>query len=168
MILLRRLGRERQATLPIAEARAVMLLLYDDFATFCESRYLEGSLQVVLDRLEIRARHKDWVELLPLPTGARDLHRFRRLFRYTVYTRYYKNAPETQRWLRESGMREILARNPRWLDEELALIARRLQDREPWVYGSRSKDRSFTGHDLPARAEPAAEDSPPEPGDADA
>src|SRR6185369_8919493 len=47
MLLLRRMGHEREARLPIGEARAVMRLLYDDFATFCAPEYLATSLDVV-------------------------------------------------------------------------------------------------------------------------
>ena len=71
MLLLRRVGREREARLPIDEAKAVMQLLYDDFATFCEPTHLASSLDVVLGRLEERrAKGKNDVALLPLPTGA--------------------------------------------------------------------------------------------------
>ena len=49
MMLLRRMGRERQATLPIDEARAMMRLLYDDFAFLCAPEFLENSLDVVLE-----------------------------------------------------------------------------------------------------------------------
>ncbi|HEX5065859.1 MAG TPA: hypothetical protein VFY49_07080, partial [Myxococcota bacterium] len=43
MLLLRRVGREREARLPIDEAAAVMKLLYDDFETFCEPTNLASS-----------------------------------------------------------------------------------------------------------------------------
>src|SRR5690606_6406481 len=54
MLLLRRAGREREARLPIDEARAVIQLLYDDFAGFCEPIHLATSLDIVLTRLEER------------------------------------------------------------------------------------------------------------------
>ena len=167
MILLRRMGRERQATLPLEEARGVMRLLYDDFATFCERKHLESTLQVVLDRLDERSRLRDFVELLPLPTGPKDLHRLKRLFRYPVYTRYYKDAPETKAWLQESGMREKLAANPKWLEDQLAMIARKLDTRAPWVFASRDKGLSWDDQVIAAQHEGASEDPPPEPGDAD-
>ena len=96
MLLLRRVGREREARLPIDEARAVMQLLYDDFATFCEPTHLASSLDVVLGRLEERrAKGKNDVALLPLPTGAHDLKRLKPLFRYDVYRRHYGPGPAT-------------------------------------------------------------------------
>ena len=56
MLLLRRMGRERQARLPIDEARAVMRLLYDEFACFCTPEFLQNSLDIVLQRLDGAAR----------------------------------------------------------------------------------------------------------------
>lgn len=142
MILVRRMGLERQASMPIDEAAAIMRLLYDDFACHCDIEFLENSLQVVLDRLESRAaRGKATVELLPLPSGERDLHRFKKLFRYDVYRKFYKGAPETRAYL-EGGIAEQLAANPRWLDEELEKIAAELRTRPAYVYSSR--ERGFT------------------------
>jgi hypothetical protein len=139
MLLLRRVGREREARLPIDEARAVMRLLYDDFETFCEPAHLASSLDVVLGRLEERrAKGKDDVALLPLPTGAHDLKRLRPLFRYDVYRRHYGPGPATDAYL-HSGIAEILAANPRWLDEQLARIAEELGRTPRWVYASRDK-----------------------------
>jgi hypothetical protein len=153
MLLLRRMGRERQATLPLEEARAVMRLLYDDFQTFCSRDQLAISLDLVLDRLDQRENSgKHSVELIPLPTGPKDLHRLKRLFRYNAYLRYYPNAPETKAYL-ESGIRERLKANPRWLDEELAKIARELEARPEWVYANRDKGITWDGHALPAETE---------------
>ncbi len=147
MVLLRRMGRERLATMPIEEARAVMRLLYDDFACHCAPEFLENSLQVVLDRLEERSKRKSYVELLPLPTGAKDIGRLKALFRYNVYKKYYGEAPETREYL-ESGIRERVAANPNYLDEELAKIAEELQRRPAgFVYSSREK--GFTWEGLP-------------------
>jgi hypothetical protein len=141
MLLLRRVGREREARLPIDEARAVMRLLYDDFATFCEPTHLATSLDIVLRRLEERrAKGKDDVALLPLPTGARDLKRLKPLFRYDVYRRHYGPGPATDRYLR-SGIAEIVAANPHWLDEQLERIAGELAKTRRFVYASR--DRGF-------------------------
>ena len=155
MLLLRRMGRERQATLPLEEARAVMRLLYDDFETFCSPDQLEVSLDLVLDRLDQReASGKDFVELVPLPTGPKDLHRLKRLFRYSAYQRYYPNSPETRPYL-QSGIREKIKANPRWLDEELARIARELEARPQWVYASREKGFSWNGDTLPVGPDPA-------------
>jgi hypothetical protein len=147
MVLLRRMGRERLATMPIEEARAVMRLLYDDFACHCAPEFLGNSLQVVLDRLEERRKRKSYVELLPLPTGAKDIGRLKALFRYNVYKKYYGETPETREYF-ESGIREKLAGNANFLDEELAKIAAEISERPAGlVYGSREK--GFTWEGLP-------------------
>jgi hypothetical protein len=152
MLLVRRMGRERQATLPIDEARAMMRLLYDDFADHCAPEFLENSLQLVLDRLEERAKRKAFVELLPLPTGPKDLHRLKPLFRYHVYTRHYPDAPETRSYL-ESGIREAITQNPALLDDALARIAGELATRPPFVYGNRDKDSTWDGLPIPPQAD---------------
>jgi len=141
MLLLRRVGREREARLPIDEARAVIQLLYDDFAVFCEPKHLVSSLDVVLGRLEERrARGKNDVSLLPLPTGANDLKRLRPLFRYDVYRRHYGASLATDAYL-GSGIAQQIAAQPHWLDEKLAAIAEELAKTSRWVYASR--DKSF-------------------------
>jgi hypothetical protein len=139
MLLLRRVGREREARLPIDEAGAVMRLLYDDFAVFCEPTHLVSSLDVVLGRLEERrAKGKSDVALLPLPTGPQDLRRLKPLFRYDVFRRYYGPGPATDAYL-TSGIAETIAKNPGWLDEQLAAIAAELAKTPRWVYASRDK-----------------------------
>jgi len=149
MLLLRRVGREREARLPIDEARAVMRLLYDDFATFCEPTHLASSLSVVLERLEERrAKGKDDVALLPLPTGPRDLKRLKPLFRYDVYRRHYGPGPATDDCLK-GGVARLVAENPQWLDEQLARIAGELAATRRFVYASRDK-----GFDPEAPEEP--------------
>jgi hypothetical protein len=158
MLLLRRMGRERQAKLPLDEARAVMRLLYDDFAFFCAPEFLENSLDVVLQRLEERqARGKNHVDLLPLPTGARDLQRLKRVYRHDVYQRFYKGDPATLPYL--EAVRARIAANPRWFEDELAALARRLETRVPYVYGSRDKDVAWEGTPTPEPAD--AEPEPP-------
>ncbi|MFZ5476139.1 MAG: hypothetical protein ACOZNI_05135 [Myxococcota bacterium] len=153
MILLRRMGRERQAALPIEEAEAVMRLLYDDFAEFCLPEHLHSSLDLVLRRLEERrSKGKTHVELLPLPTGPKDLHRLKRIFRYNVYKSYYPDAPETRAYL-EGGIREKM-KNPRFLDEELAAIARALDGRPHFVYGNRDKEFTWEGAPVPVEHDP--------------
>jgi len=152
MVLLRRMGRERQATLPIHEARAVMRLLYDDFACHCAPDFLENSLQLVLDRLEQRAKVKNFVELLPLPTGMKDLNRLKRLFRYRVYSRYYPRSPDTMRYL--DAMGDVLHKSPGYLDEQLAKIAAELQSRPAFVYANRDKEFTWEGLPTPSTAEP--------------
>jgi hypothetical protein len=160
MVLLRRIGFERQAVLPLEEARGVLRLLYDDFATHCAPEFLDNSLQIVLDRLEARAKKKSFVELLPLPTGSRDLHRLKRLFRYTVFSRYYRGSPEVKSYL-ASGIRETLRANPRWLDEELAKIAEELDRRPHFVYANR--DKGYTWEGDVAREAPEAGPEPENP-----
>lgn len=147
MVLLRRMGREKHALLPIDEARAVMRLLYDDFACHCAPDTLASSLQLVLDRLEERARTKSYVRLLPLPTGAANLKRLRRFFRYAVYARHYPNLPATHAYC-TSGIRETLAGNPRYLDDAIAAISAELASRPAYVYANRNQD--FTWEGLPA------------------
>lgn len=149
MLLLRRVGREREARLPIGEAKAVMQLLYDDFATFCEPTHLASSLDVVLGRLEERrAQGKDHVALLPLPTGPKDLRRLRPLFRYGVYRRHYGPGTSTDAVLNGPVARAVAA-NPHWLDEQLARLAEELGRTRRWVYASRDKDYA---PDFPAEA----------------
>ncbi len=148
-ILLRRMGRERQALLPIEEAQAVMRLLYDEFRCHCEPELLQSSLDLVVRRLEQRAAAgKDAVRLLPLPTGPRDLHRLKRLYRPFVYSRYYPDVPDVREYL-QSGVRERIARNPRLLDEELARIAAELENRPHWVYGNRDREFAWDGEPIP-------------------
>jgi hypothetical protein len=148
------MGRERQARLPIGEASAVMRLLYDEFACFCTPEFLQNSLDVVLRRLEERrAKGKPDVALLPLPTGAKNLQRLKRLFRYDIYQRYYPDAPGTEAYLQR--LRGQLAANPRWFDEELARIGAELEQMQHYVYGSR--DRRFAVDAMPALAAEADE-----------
>ena len=161
MVLVRRMGRERQAQLPIDEARALLRLLYDDFADHIAPELLENSLKLVLDRLEERAKRKSFVELLPLPSGPRDLHRIKQLFRFHVFHRYYPNDPVIRSYL-DGGIRERLAQNPKYLDEELARIAKELETRPPFVYGSRDKAFTWEGAPIPPPAEPPPEEAPPD------
>jgi hypothetical protein len=161
MLLLRRVGREREARLPIDEARAVMELLYDDFAIFCDEKHLDSSLEVVLGRLEERrAKGKNDVALLPLPTGPNDLKRLRPLFRYDVYRRHYGPGPTTDPYL-QGPVAEKVAANPRWLDEELERIGRELAKTTRWVYASRDKGFELGDEERPADADEVEE--PPVP-----
>jgi GNAT superfamily N-acetyltransferase len=138
MLLLRRMGRERQARLPIDEARVTMQHLYDEFACFCTPEFLQNSVDIVLQRLEERrAKGKPDVALLPLPTGAKNLGRVKRLFRYDTYRRYYADVPGTQDYVER--IHALIAKNPRWFDEEVAGLAIRLQESSHFVYGSRDK-----------------------------
>jgi hypothetical protein len=153
MLLLRRVGREREARLPIEEARAAIRLLYDDFKTFCEPTHLASSLDVVLGRLEERrAKGKNDVALLPLPTGARDLKRLKPIFRYDAYRRHYGPGPTTDAVLNGEVAAQVAA-NPHWLDEQLANIAAELAKTPRWVYASR--DKGFDP-DAPEDMPPAA------------
>ncbi|MDX2166568.1 MAG: hypothetical protein SF182_05870 [Deltaproteobacteria bacterium] len=138
MLLLRRMGRERQARLPIDEAATTMRMLYDEFACFCPPEYLQNSIDVVQRRLEERrAKGKTDVALLPLPTGAGNLHRLRRLFRYDIYRRYYADEPGTLPYVER--LKPLIAANPRWFDEEVASLAAELSRTPHFVYGSRDK-----------------------------
>ena len=154
MVLVRRMGRERQATLPIDEARAVMNLLYDDFESHCAPEFLENSLDLVHNRLEARAKRKNFVELLPLPTGPKDctVSSGCGAARVLVLPR----AHETRAYL-ESGIRETLAKNPKWLDQQLARIAAELETRPAHVYGNRDKDLTWEGLPIPPQAEATPE-----------
>ncbi len=136
MLLLRRMGRERQARLPIEEARSTMRLLYDEFACFCTPEFLQNSLDIVQQRLdERRAKGKTDVALLPLPTGAKNLHRLKRLFRYDIYRRYYPDAAGTEAYLER--IKPLLGANPHWFDERIAILAGELARTPHYVYGSR-------------------------------
>jgi hypothetical protein len=138
MLLVRRLGRERQARLPLDEASATMRMLYDEFACFCTPEFLQNSLDVVQTRLaERRAKGRTDVALLPLPTGATNLHRLKPLFRYDTYRRHYPDAPGTQPYLER--IRPLLADNPRWFDEQVSGLAAELAKMPHYVYGSRDK-----------------------------
>ena len=149
MLLLRRVGREREARLPLDEARAVIRLLYDDFETFCEPQHLASSLDVVLARLDEReARGKQDVALLPLPTGAHDLRRLKALFRYDVYRKHYGAGLATSDYLASQTARAAAA-NPHWIDDQLAALSAELGKAARWVYASREK-----GFDPGAPAEP--------------
>ena len=154
MVLLRRMGREKRALLPIDEARAVMRLLYDDFACHCAPETLASSLQLVLDRLEERAKSKAYVRLLPLPTGPKNLKRLRKLFRYRVYTRYYPNLPATLEYL-ASGVRDRMAATPTYLDDALEAVAVELESRPAYVYANRNQDFTWEGLPAPPSREPA-------------
>ncbi len=139
MILVRRMGREREATMPIAEASAIMRLLYDDFACHCEPEHLEYTLQRVLDKLGERALRKSFIELLPLTTGSKDLNRIRALYRYGVFQKYYKgSAPAVDEYL-QGPMREHM-KDPAYLDSELKKLALHLDGRPRYVYANRDKD----------------------------
>jgi len=138
MLLLRRMGRERQARLPLDEASVTMRLLYDEFACFCTPEFLKNSLDIVLQRLdERREKGKADVALLPLPTGAKNLSRLRRLFRYDTYRRYYTDVPGTREYTER--VQALIAQNPRWFDEEVAKLAVKLEESAHFVYGSRDK-----------------------------
>jgi hypothetical protein len=140
VLLLRRVGREREARLPLEEARAVMRLLYDDFETFCEEKHLASSLDIVLSRLDERERQgKHDVALLPLPTGAQDLRRLKALFRYDVYRKYYRAGAATDEYLASETARRAAA-DPHWIDEQIAALAAQLGKTPRWVYASRERD----------------------------
>lgn len=155
MILVRRMGRERQASMPVEEASAIMRMLYDDFACHCEPRVLENNLQLVLDKLADRALQKSFIELLPLPSGSKDLNRIRHLFRYAVFQKYYKGtSPAVDEYL-DGPMRERM-RDPGYLDNELKKLAQHLDGRPRFVYASRDKNYTWEGDGNP---DPPTEES---------
>ena len=90
------------------------------------------------------------MELLPLPSGPRDLHRLRPIFRYTVFTRYYPNEPDTMGYL-TSGIAQKIRKNPRFFDDEIGRIAEDLEQRSRWVYPSREKDFDWSGRAGPMK-----------------
>ncbi|HEY8209602.1 MAG TPA: hypothetical protein VIG99_19075 [Myxococcaceae bacterium] len=149
MIMVRRMGRERQATMPIDEASALMRLLYDDFACHCAPEFLENSLQRVLDRLAERSTRKRFVELLPLPTGAKDIARLKRVFRHAIYQRYYQGASPIVDHYLKGPIHETLKKNPNYLDDELARIAHELEARPRSVYANRQKEHTWEGEPEP-------------------
>lgn len=152
MILVRRMGRERQATMPIEEASAVMRMLYDDFACHCEPAHLETSLQRVLDRLAERSTRKSFIELLPLPSGPKDLSRIKAIYRYAVLQKYYRgSSPAVDEYL-SGPIRDRMQTSPSYLDDELRRLAKHLENRPRYVYASREKDQTWDGRTDPAAA----------------
>ncbi len=138
MLLLRRMGRERQARLPIEEASITMRHLYDEFACFCTPDLLQNSIDIVQTRLaERRAKGKPDVELLPLPTGPGNLQRLKRLFRYDNLRRYYPGVGGAGDYLER--MKTQLASNPKWFEEEVAALGVELAKTPHYVYSSRDK-----------------------------
>ncbi len=154
MILVRRMNRERQATMPIEEASAIMRLLYDDFACHCDPQILEDNLQRVLNKLADRSVQKSFIELLPLPSGSKDLNRIRPLFRYAVFQKYYRNStPVVEEYLGEPGRDQM--RDPAFLDSELKKLALHLDGRPRYVYASRDKQYTWEGEN---NSDPPAEE----------
>lgn len=137
-LLVRRMGRERQARMDIEEAKGIMNLLYDEYESHCAPEFLENSLDLVLDRLDQRAEKRDYVDLLPLPTGAEDIKRLRRLSRYHVFKTCYPDDPITRNWLR-GGIRQRIAEDPRYVEHAIAGIRRELLSRPHHVYAGRDK-----------------------------
>jgi hypothetical protein len=152
MLLLRRLGRERQAKMGIKEAQAVINLLYDDFAEHCAPEFLQNSLDVVLERLEIRSKRKDYVELLPLPTGPGNLKRLKKLFRYRAYRDYYGVEGDTRGYL-EGPIKKKLKEDRYYLHNSLESIREELEMRERWVYGHRDRALGWDGMPVPNEEE---------------
>jgi len=157
MLLVRRLGRERSAMLPIREAMAITRLMMDDHASYLPRDAVDQTYGYLMRRLEIRARQKDYVALLPLPTGPQNLGRLKRLFRYNVFTRFYAGLPATEAYLR-SGIKEKLAANPRYVDDAIKAIHDELAARTEDVFGSRDRNVSWDG--IPRSPADLAADAP--------
>lgn len=164
MLLVRRMGRERVATIPISEAQAITRLMHDDHATYCDPAAMEQTYGYLMRRLDERAAQKNYVALLPLPTGPQNLGRLRRLFRHNVYQRFYPGTPATEAWLR-GGIKERLAANPRYLEDALAEIQTELLARKEDVYASR--ERGFTWEGAPVSPSEAAAEAAEPMGSAD-
>jgi hypothetical protein len=114
-----------------------MRLLYDEFAYFCTPDFLQNSLDIVQARLaERRAQGRPDVALLPLPTGPGNLQRLKRLFRYDNFRRYYPDVAGQDEYLER--IRQKLAANPRWFDDEVAALAVELAKTPRYVYSSRN------------------------------
>jgi hypothetical protein len=155
MILVRRMGREREATMQIEEASATMRLLYDDFACHCDPALLAASKQRVLDRLAERATRKTFVELLPLPSGSKDLNRLRALFRYAVFQKYYVgSSPVVDDYLADPAHAPM--RDPAWLTAEIEKLARHLDTQPRYVYASRDRDPRWNQSGSNSDADPAS------------
>jgi len=116
----------------------------------------------VLDRLAERATRKSYVELLPLPSGPRDLQRIRPLFRYNVFQRYYRGAtPAVDEYL-QGPIRELMKASPHYLDDELRRLAKHLETRPRYVYASREKDQTWEGKSTAAADPSSAPLDPPD------
>jgi hypothetical protein len=59
------------------------------------------------------------------------------LYRYDVYRRYYENAVGTEAYL--ARIKDLMAGNPRWFDDELAKLSAELAQTTHYVYGSRDQ-----------------------------
>ena len=135
------------SAMPIREASALMRLLYDDFAYHCAPEFLENSLEIVLRRLAEREKRKAFVELLPLPTGPRDLHRLKPIFRYTAYQKHYGLAKDTEGYL-NGPVKQRLKEDPHYLEHALAEIAKELEKRGSQVYAKRDRGFTWTGEPI--------------------
>lgn len=132
LVLVRRMGREREARMPITEACAIARRLYDDFACHCPEEDLEDNLGMVLGKLDERAKTHAHVDLLPLPTGPKDLMRFRPLLRRSAYERHYVGTtPIVDRYLKEAPTIDV--------GRFLADLAERLRQRPRAVFADRER-----------------------------
>ena len=100
--------------------------------------------RAVLERLAARSKTKAFVELLPLPSGPKDLNRIRPLFRWGVFQRYYRGSSPVVTEYLEGPMAENM-RDPNYLNAELEKLAKHLEKRQRYVYASREKDHTWEG-----------------------
>ena len=127
MLLLRRVGREREARLPIDEAQgrdaAALRRLRDLLraertsraaSTWCSAGSRSGARRARTTSRCCRCR-----------PARSDLRRLKPLFRYDVYRRHYGPGPATDAVLNGEIARAVAA-NPHWLDEQLAKLAEQL------------------------------------------
>jgi hypothetical protein len=122
MLVVRRMGREGEAALPVDEATAITRLLYDDFASFCTDEALRHGLSHLVGRLEVRGSEP--LRLLPLPVGATTVDRLRPLFRDDVYETCYRGLSAEV-----DALLTALVPEPDALARELGRLAQDLSER---------------------------------------
>ena len=151
-------GTRRRNQAARSTGRAVMRLLYDDFAFFCAPWFLANRprRRAVATRGPPRTRDKAHVDLLPLPTGSRDLQRLKARVPARRHQRFYAGDPDPAL----PGGARSSRRIPRWFEDQLAAIARRLETRVPYVYGS-PRQRTSPGRAQTPRNPPMRPRRPP-------
>jgi hypothetical protein len=109
-----------------------------------------------MNRLAERAKRKNFVELLPLPTGPKDLGRLKRLFRWKVFSQYYDRAsiPEVAEYL-SGPMKVAMQGSTHYVDEQIAAIGRELEQRPHWVFPNRERDWAWDDRFVPPPPESA-------------
>jgi hypothetical protein len=106
-------------------------LLWDAFGPQGEIEDEDSIRQFVLDDI-----------FTPTPEGT-YLSRLKRLFRYSVYRRYYPSDPHTKPYL-QSSIAEAARSNSRYVDDRISEIVLELEARLPHVHADRD---TFPGRD---------------------